>query len=404
MLKLILFIIAFCFCAAAAVALSLCKKNANPREEVLWGKRYRRRVQMCRGEVQQLSISQSGNGYISTLIPVIKGTANLQLSPELLDTFAKKIEKQDEGNSVPTKILLMLMQIDEKSYVVQIPKGKKVFLGEATILSDKKSKDEYDFKELMSVEDKIKPILYNRNALLICSVVCLLIGHSFVSILLSGGSIYLSLQNRLFSPFTTDDTLWTQVDTSKYPQPSADKPEFKASCMMSAAEKKIQEVIENLPKNLPACKNCGALLEAENWQFCPHCGQPIEGTECLDSIPDDTEPDIPGDIPNDVAPIEDEDFPEDLIHDLNGMPIDEMPMGDMSQDGSLIDDDESFSPEEDSSDTFSPDEETEGDVEDTSSLDDGDIDFLNVDDLPEPEDFRGESPDGMIDADYRVLN
>ena len=70
---------------------------------------------MCRGEVQQLSISQSGNGYISTLIPVIKGTANLQLSPELLDTFAKKIEKQDEGNSVPTKILLMLMQIDEKS-------------------------------------------------------------------------------------------------------------------------------------------------------------------------------------------------------------------------------------------------------------------------------------------------
>lgn len=93
-----------------------------------------------------------------------------------------------------------------------------------------------------------------------------------------------------------------------------------------------------------------------------------------------------------------------MIHDLNDMPIDEMPMGDMSQDDSLIDDDESFSPEEDSSDTFSPDEETEGDVEDTSSLDDGDIDFLNVDDLPEPEDFRGESPDGMIDADYRVLN
>lgn len=405
MLKLILFIIASCFVVAAIVTYHLNKKNASSYEEILWGKKYKRQIQMCRGEVQQLSISQSGDGYISTLIPVVKGSADLQLSSELLDTFAKKIEKQESGNSVPAKILLMLMQIDDKKYVVRIPKGKKIFLGEATILSDRKSRDEYEFKELVKVEDKIKPILYNRNALLICSIVCLLIGHSFVSIILSGGSIYLSIRNRLFAPFPADDTLWTSVDTSKYPQSPANKPEFQTSRMMTAAEKKLQEVVENLPKKQAACKNCGAFLEGENWQFCPHCGQPIESESPMDAVSEDgAQADLQAPVPDDADTISEDDFPEDLAHDFDDMSLDDATMGDMPLDDTLADDDESFTPEEDGTDTFAPEEETSEDVEDASSLDDGDIDFLNVDDLPEPDDFRGESPDGMIDADYRVLN
>lgn len=449
MFKFLLFLIAVLGLVISFFAFVAGKGHSSPTEEVLWGKKYKRRIRMCKGEVQNLSISQSGDGYINALVPSVKGTVELHLPSKLLDAFAKKIEKRDDGNSIPIRILLATMQIGSKKYVAKIPEGKKIFLGEATILTDKRAKDEYDFNDLLDVQDRIKPVLYNRNALLICAVVCLLIGHSFISLLLSIISTYISLNNRLFAPFVIEDTEWEEVDTSKYPAPAADKPDFENGHRLSAAEQKIQEIVDKLVQGKFVCKFCGSLVDPDNWQYCPNCGKPIpsakqneqehpgesgSGEDTVNveppEVPEDISimEDIPEDESSSAEPIDDMDMDVDMA-DLQSELQSDIPDGDMG----MPEEDETFAPTEDMSDeneeTFSPGS-LESDDDDFAAPedekpkqnpgtpgtpkkgkkppkkeedDDDTINLLDVDDLPEPEDFRGEAPDGMIDADFHVI-
>ena len=450
MFKFLLFLIAVLGLVISFFAFVAGKGHSSSTEEVLWGKKYKRRIRMCKGEVQNLSISQSGDGYINALVPSVKGTVELHLPSKLLDAFAKKIEKRDDGNSIPIRILLATMQIGSKKYVAKIPEGKKIFLGEATILTDKRAKDEYDFNDLLDIQDRIKPVLYNRNALLICAVVCLLIGHSFISLLLSIISTYISLNNRLFVPFDIEGTEWEEIDTSRYPAPAADKPDFENGHRLSAAEQKIQEIVEKLVQGKFACKFCGSLIDPDNWQYCPNCGKPIpsakqneqehpgesgSGEDTVNVEPTEVPEedisimeDIPEDESSSTEPIDDMDMDVDMA-DLQNELQSDIPDGNMG----MPEEDETFAPTEDMSDedeeTFSPgslesdddsfvapeDEKPErnpgtpgtpkkGKKPPKKEEDDDDtINLLDVDDLPEPEDFRGEAPDGMIDADFHVI-
>lgn len=378
-MKIVIWVIAL-----ASLLISLYNFKAmhgNPYKEVLWGKEYKRRRITTKGEVQRLTISQSGDGYLEVLIPSVRGSASIPLSEKNLEIFAAKIQNQESGLNLPLKVLLILMQPSKKTYVVKLPQGKKLFLGNATILSEKAAANEYDYDELEKVEEKIKPVLYNRNALLICAAVCLFF-NPIVSVICSAISMYITRQNQLFSDFPSD--AWTSVDTSSYPQPT-DSITLEDTRILSKAEQTIKKVKEEIPKYAVACKICGSILESDNWQFCPHCGMAIISVADIHNTeePDDETEEISGEDIQEIEDIFDNEDAETLDSDS----LMDEPNEEFFDPGEGIDDLENGEPDEES---------------DESPKDD--ISLLDVDELPDPQDFRGMNVDGVIDADYRILS
>lgn len=387
--------------AASLIAFKWVK--GTPYAETLWGRVYKRQRLTVKAEIEKVSISQDGNGCIDMLIPSIKGVVSIYISQEKLDEVAKKIDiKAIETAESRTKVLLYLMQLQEKHYIAQIPEGNTFFLGNAVILKNKKKKDECGLSELEDVEEKIKSVLYNRNALLIVGGV-LIFANPIISIVCSAIGIFLSIKN---IPFASKDEEafidWYAVDLKNYPKAVSSQSSMDGR-LLTKTEKTINEIKGAIGTRIP-CPNCGVILTEEEWQYCPHCGSSLDVTsheETVQSQEQHTEKEI--EVDEGFAP-SDEGLDEDLDANMD-FPMDTELDGDMMGEFS---DEESFMPDtselndEPSEESFEVSDSEDEDFAPASDDSEDDIELLDVDDLPSADDIE---PLGtIIEGDFREVS
>lgn len=384
---------ALVWCVAFAVFKS---RKGTPYKEVLWGRVYKRQRTTVKAEIQKLSVSQDGgSGCIDILIPSIKGCVSIPVEQARLDDIAKKIDIKDieseEGSR--TKVLLSLMQIGEKTYIAKIPSGNMFYLGNAVILKNKVKKDEYELSELNSVEDRIKSVLYNRNAILICGAIAVFV-NPLISVLCSVVSTYLSLKNIPFSSKDKDSFGgWEVVDTQNYPKAVQSKNSSDGR-LLTKTEQTINEIKQSIGPKIP-CPNCGVLLMGEDWQYCPHCGVSLSGETSEDSIDKDIhqeEPETGFEPPEDDSVLQDESFSDmDLEY-----PAEEI-------DGALMD--EEYEPDMEVGQDMQDDAQSKAEEFDPESAED-DIELLDVDDISslDSDDDDIEPMGAIIEGDFREVS
>lgn len=368
-------------------------RKGNPYKEILWGKPFIRKTTTEKAEIHKIGILQDGGGYIDLLIPSIKGCVSIQVEQNRLDELAKKIDVKaiEADGADKVKVLLNVIQLGEKSYIAKIPSGNLFYLGNAVIIKNRKKKNEYDIEDLCEVDERIKSILYNRNALLIVGAI-LVFANPIFSAVSSLISTFLSVKN---VPFSAKDGKefegWDIVDTKNYPKQQSQ--DTSTGRPPTQAEKTINEIKDSIGVRIP-CPNCGVILTGEDWQYCPHCGVHLGISEVTDNDinpPPEEEPDLGslagevdmdngdiGDIPDDLEYPEDENLDDDMISD---MPMDsEM---------------DAITPEADDAEEFDPDESVEGE---------DDIELLDVDEISEMDSDDIEPMGKLIEGDFREVS
>lgn len=282
------------------IAAYLTAKPSSDFETAIYlGKKYPRELELVNGEVTQIKISTDGNNLCKVFIPDNYGYADLKLNPDIADKIAEQKLELERLNASErasenepfiknrVKVVLLSMALPHSEYVVKAPNGNQIFLTDAK-LGDSKEK-RYTVDEAATIEDKIKAITYNRNALLMVGCIFLFF-NSIISFVCGIISIALTLTNKEYGDFTDsrkDDIIWTKVEQGKESIKKVSKKEPEITVAPTKAEKIIMEAKSAQESSPFFCEKCGTVLSESDYVFCPYCGNAIskETDETIEESP-----------------------------------------------------------------------------------------------------------------------